>query len=830
MSSKILKESPSQLGYQPTMMHGQYRKDLAKFAKEEAVRLRLEQEKLRRWEAKQIKNRRVIRLHSGSSESLLHKLKGGIKWCRSLAHSSLGDDWLFLALLGIVMALLSFGIDYCISFFQRGQVYVFHKLDGHPFPQYLLWIGYPTILIVFSTAFTHYVEPNAKGSGIPEMKTILRGIVLKEYLSLRTLVSKVVGLATSLGTSLPLGKVGPFVHIANIVATVLNRWIGKLTGGYSYVNEYQNYDMLAAACAVGVACTFSAPIGGLLFSIEVTTSHFAVRNYWRGFFAATCAALMFRLLAVWDEKEETIVALYKTTFRMEFAYDVTEVFVYAMIGVVGGFGGALFIFLHRQLVEFNRRDTILKTILSKNRYLYPGIITIVISTFTFPLGFGQFMAGELTPGQVLTSFFSNETWTGATQEEIENAEFASYWFGNHGNVFLSIGLYVFMTFWMTLVSITMPVACGIFMPVFIVGASLGRLVGEAMAAWFPDGFMQGDQLLKVVPGGYAVVGAAALSGSVTHTVSTSVVVAEMTGQITHILPIMVAVLIANAISLLIQPSIFDSIIQIKKLPYLPDIPTGEARTHNIFAEEIMTTDIDYVTYDYTYMDLKYLLSQTYHSTYPLVDSLDGMLFVGVISRSELEYLVDSKIGRVARIEEANKRLNEDSENGRDDDDDEKMDEDIDIVYEAKPRKTKSTVSDIPASFARVDVDLNATEQLDWEREQLSEKVNFAPCQIDPSPLHVVGETSLHKVHNLFSLLGINKAYVIDMGRLVGIVALDEVRQAIVGSGIYDSDSEDDDEDDAFYDTYDEEERDVNEEGSAQEMKEITNEEPSEKTQ
>lgn len=45
-----------------------------------------------------------------------------------------------------------------------------------------------------------------KGSGIPEMKTILRGVVLKEYLTFRTLVAKIVGLCSSLGSTLPLGK------------------------------------------------------------------------------------------------------------------------------------------------------------------------------------------------------------------------------------------------------------------------------------------------------------------------------------------------------------------------------------------------------------------------------------------------------------------------------------------------------------------------------------------------------------------------------------------------------------------------------------------------
>lgn len=36
-------------------------------------------------------------------------------------------------------------------------------------------------------------------------------------------------------------------------------------------------------------------------------------------------------------------------------------------------------------------------------------------------------------------------------------------------------------------------------------------------------------------------GAAALAGSVTHTISTSVIVFELTGQITHILPVMVGI-------------------------------------------------------------------------------------------------------------------------------------------------------------------------------------------------------------------------------------------------------------------------------------------------
>ena len=67
------------------------------------------------------------------------------------------------------------------------------------------------------------------------------------------------------------------------------------------------------------------------------------------------------------------------------------------------------------------------------------------------------------------------------------------------------------------------------------------------------------------------MGSAAFSSGVTHAISICVIVCEMTGQIKHIIPVLVAVLVSNAISTLLQPSLYDSIIMIKKLPYLPSI-------------------------------------------------------------------------------------------------------------------------------------------------------------------------------------------------------------------------------------------------------------------
>lgn len=50
-------------------------------------------------------------------------------------------------------------------------------------------------------------------------------------------------------------------------------------------------------------CLSSVSPPGVLFSLEVMSSHFSVWDYWRGFFAATCGAFMFRLLAVFNSEQ-----------------------------------------------------------------------------------------------------------------------------------------------------------------------------------------------------------------------------------------------------------------------------------------------------------------------------------------------------------------------------------------------------------------------------------------------------------------------------------------------------------------------------------------------
>lgn len=73
-----------------------------------------------------------------------------------------------------------------------------------------------------------------------------------------------------------------------------------------------------------------------------------------------------------------------------------------------------------------------------------------------------------------------------------------------------------------------------------------------------------------------------------------------------------------------------------------------------------------------------------------------------------------------------------------------------------------------------DYDLQGDERREWENKQLATCVDFGALGVDPAPFQLVESSSLYKVHSLFSLLGLNRAYVTKCGKLVGVVALREV--------------------------------------------------------
>ena len=82
---------------------------------------------------------------------------------------------------------------------------------------------------------------------------------------------------------------------------------------------------------------------------------------------------------------------------------------------------------------------------------------------------------------------------------------------------------------------------------------------------------------------------------------------EMTGQISLIAPIMIAVLVSNAIAVHLTPSIYDTIILLKKLPYLPDLLPSKREINNITVGHFMVKGVKYIWKDMNFATLQSIL-------------------------------------------------------------------------------------------------------------------------------------------------------------------------------------------------------------------------------
>ncbi|XP_020951064.1 chloride channel protein ClC-Kb isoform X4 [Sus scrofa] len=531
-------------------------------------------------------------------------IRVGLEWLK-LKLFRVGEDWYFLMILGVLMALISYTMDFAVGRVVQAHMWLYREIGDSHLLRYLSWTVYPVALVSFSSGFSQSITPFSGGSGIPELKTILSGVVLEDYLDIKNFGAKVVGLTCTLaaGSTIFLGKVGPFVHLSVMIAAYLGRVRTKTIGESE--NKIKQNEMLAAAAAVGVATVFSAPFSGVLFSLEVMSSHFSVWDYWRGFFAATCGAFMFRLLAVFNSEQETITPLYQTSFRVDVPFDLPEIFFFVALGAICGIVSCAYLFCQRTFLGFLKTNRFLSKLLATSKPLYSALAALVLASITYPPGVGRFIASRLSMREHLNSLFDDNSWALMTRNaspawpaEPDPQNLWFEWYHPPFTVLGTLSFFLIMKFWMLILATTIPIPAGYFMPIFIFGA-------------------------------------AAFSGAVTHTISTALLAFELTGQIVHALPVLMAVLMANAIAQSCQPSFYDGTIIVKKLPYLPWIRGRNISSHQVIVEHFMNGAITTLAKDTPQEEVVKVVTSTDTAEYPLVESTESQILVGTVRRAHL---------------------------------------------------------------------------------------------------------------------------------------------------------------------------------------------------
>jgi len=100
-------------------MYGRYTSDLAQFAKAESKRQKLLERKRRRDDKVRKKEFR-----EQYRNRYLRGLTKGISFVWQKSFAKLGEDWVFLAILGVLMATISFVMDFGIAICTKGMTYM----------------------------------------------------------------------------------------------------------------------------------------------------------------------------------------------------------------------------------------------------------------------------------------------------------------------------------------------------------------------------------------------------------------------------------------------------------------------------------------------------------------------------------------------------------------------------------------------------------------------------------------------------------------------------------------------------------------------------------
>lgn len=204
-------------------------------------------------------------------------------------------------------------------------------------------------------------------------------------------------------------------------------------------------------------------------------------------------------------------------------------------------------------------------------------------------------------------------------------------------------------FFLAAITFGLQIPAGIILPSMAIGALCGRAVGIIMEIWVhnhPNFFPFFEQCEPDVPcinpGTYAIIGAAATLAGVTRmTVSIVVIMFELTGALTYVLPIMIAVMISKWVGdAFSRRGIYESWIRLNEYPFLDNSDDNLLDIPDIPSAQIMTRIEDLVVLTatgHTIASLSRVLETHAYRGFPVVSDPREAVLLGYISRAELSY-------------------------------------------------------------------------------------------------------------------------------------------------------------------------------------------------
>ncbi|KAG2420053.1 hypothetical protein HFD88_004851 [Aspergillus terreus] len=668
--------------------------------------------------------------------------EGTFGWRRKVRESyDAGQAWLVITIVGAVIGLISavlniitewlsdIKLGYCTTAFYLNEQFCCWGSEGgcpewKPWTSFWLvnYVVYIFFAIIFAFIAARLVKsfaPYAAGSGISEIKCIIAGFVMKGFLGAWTLLIKSIALPLAIASGLSVGKEGPSVHFAVCAGNVISRFFSKYKQNASKTRE-----VLTATAAAGVAVAFGSPIGGVLFSLEEVASYFPLKTLWRSYF---CALVATAVLAAMNPFRTGQLVMFQV--RYDRTWHAFELIFFVLIGIFGGLYGALVIKWNLRVQAFRKKY------LSQHAVMESVVLAAITAVICYP---NMFLKINMTE---MMEILFQECEGGHDYHGLCESK-------NRWAMVASLAAATMLRIFLVIISYGCKVPAGIFVPSMAIGASFGRLVGiivQALYEKFPNSqFFSSCEpdVPCITPGTYAFLGAgAALSGIMHLTISVVVIMFELTGALTYILPTMIVVGVTKAVGDRFgNGGIADRMIWANGFPFLDN---KEDHVFNVPVSHAMTSDpVSLPASDFPVREAEHLLSDNKFQGFPIVEDRTSKILVGYIGRTELRYAIDR--ARAAGMLSPNACCVFTKE-----------------AAEASVARRASSVSRQTLAPETFD---------DIQRSAGASDVDFSPY-IDHTPLTVHPRLALETVIEIFKKIGPRVILVEHRGRLTGLVTV-----------------------------------------------------------
>ncbi len=428
----------------------------------------------------------------------------------------------------------------------------------------------------------------AKGHGVPE---VMEAVAVKGgRIRPQVAVVKAVASSICIGTGGSVGSEGPIAQIG--------AGFGSTVGQVLRLSDDRVRSLVACGAAGGIAAVFNAPIAGSIFALEIILGQLQVLYFGAVVISAVIADYIAHLLLgnmrTFAVPEYTLVS----------GHDLWLVAIMGLVAAGSSVGFSRLLYFTEDLFESLRFPEALKPAMG-------GLLLGILGLLTFKSGSmpRAFGVGYETIGQVM--------------------------FGQLP-VQMVLGLF-FVKLLATVLTLGSGASGGIFAPSLFMGAMMGSVFGYLANLAMPGSV--------AAPGAFALVGMAAFFSGATHAPMTAIlIVYEMTGNYSLILPLMLATVISTLVSRLISP---DSIYTLKlsrrgiHLRQGQDIDVMQGVT----VGEAMTTELETVPLDMPLPQLVAEFERTHHHGFPVLDrkgDLAGVVSIRNVERAGREGTLEGK--------------------------------------------------------------------------------------------------------------------------------------------------------------------------------------------